>query len=196
VKVVDELKKVKQGLTVAEIQKRTEIVINDNLLKYIQNNQFIEYNEKTQCYIYKFKYNITCKEELIEILKNGPLLVGDDVENSYDKISEDIQELKENHEVLCTTHSTKKKEVLFLQSHRLPPNLPWEISVEIKDLWNKVSKSYIDAIDLRKYLEKKNLKIAQLDTNVVPEEFNINISSKNDDKKTSPEKKKRSIGEI
>jgi len=155
VKVVDELKKVKRGLTVEEIQKRTEIVVNDNLLKYLQSISSIEYNEKTQRYMFKFKYNITCKEELLDILKGGPLLVGDDVENSYDKISDDIQSLKENHEVLSTTHSTKKKEVLYLQPHRHPPDLPWEIPSEIKDLWNKVSGSYIDAIDLRKYLEKK-----------------------------------------
>jgi hypothetical protein len=122
VKVVDELKKVKRGLTVEEIQKRTEIVVNDSLLKYLQANQFLEFNEKTQRYMYKFKYNITCKEELIEILKNGPLLIGDDVENSYDKISEDIQSLKENHEVLSTTHTTKKKRSYLSPTSQTSPS--------------------------------------------------------------------------
>jgi len=52
-----------------------------------------------------------------------------------------------------------------------------------------VSVAYIDAIDLRKYLEKKNVKIAQLDTNVVPEEFS---RTKSEDKKQARKKRRAS----
>jgi len=87
----------------------------------------------------------------------------------------------------------KKKEVLYLQSNSPhSPDLPWKIPLEIKDLWHKVCSSgtHVDVVDLRKYLERKNIKSAVLDTNVVPEEF-----IRNKGEQVKKQRKKRKVSD-
>jgi len=188
VRVIDELKKVKRGLTVEDIEKRTGIVVNGGLFEYLKKNQHLEWNDKKGRFVYKFKYDIRCKDDILNYLRDGPLLISDDVEAAYEQIAEDVSELHEDHQILRVQNQVKKKDVIFLNPHQQSEDLPWEMPSDLRETWSSLPSVY--EVDLEKYLSSKNVKYANLDTNVLPED--ARKPAKSDEKK--PRRKSRTKG--
>jgi hypothetical protein len=96
--IVTLLKHNREGLTISEIERQLQIKIDNDLLQKLRNNEHLQYLPEQQKLVFKFKYNIFSKDELIQHLQQPPnaLIIDEDVQVGYPNINEDVQVCREN----------------------------------------------------------------------------------------------------
>jgi len=165
-RVLQTVKQFKRGLTLKDLQKRTSLTLNPALLDALKANEHLIFNDQVDPvrFVYKFKYQIENKEDILEYLadeEGGALEINEDVIESYDHVKEDIETLRSEHRILKAYNAPLKIDVIY-RDHFVPEEgFSWEVHEDIRGLWNRVPR--VDYVELRNYLIKKGLKISSLD---------------------------------
>jgi transcription initiation factor IIE alpha subunit len=97
-KIVTLLKQNREGLTISEIERQIQFKIDNDILQKLRNNQHLQYLPEQEKLVFKFKYNIFSKDDLIQYLQQPPnaLIIDDDVRIGYPNIDKDVQVCREN----------------------------------------------------------------------------------------------------
>jgi DNA repair helicase Rad25 len=175
-KVIECLKnrEAKTGLTQLQLEKKTNLNLDERMVNFLKESDNIEYNEKSKKFSYKFLHELNNKDQLLQLLgpKNPPILVDDDIlKSSYEGIEGDIEELHDEMLLLKVRNTASKNDVLYPVQFAIPEEVyvvrPEE---EIRQLWHNVKTG--DYTQLRNVVRDSGIgTLSQLDINILPEEF-------------------------
>eukprot|EP00347_Sterkiella_histriomuscorum_P011336 403372843 len=114
-------------------------------IDYITNNpKEISYNEDRREFVFKSKYGIKSKEDLLKLLLNNPegIKEDDDLRVCYKGLEEDLQELKNNGWIRVIKFQRDKQIVLFPVNKNdgkveVREKIGTKISTMLSEIWDK-----------------------------------------------------------